>query len=490
MTRYLTRRAVWVVLTAIALTGTPAHADDEPAKLESLGPTPEETREIVEAANTFAWRLHAQLANEEAGNVIVSPSSIHAALTMAYTGAKGETATQLHAALALPSDELMAHVEQDDPPAQGTYFVEAPWDLDRLGAAYGDVLKALAPTDGSAYELRAANALWGQAGYPWREEFVSVLRDDYGAGLQEVDVATPAAREAARKAINAWVAEQTRDNITEIVPADALDELTHLVPVSAVYFKAAWAKPFDVQETGEWAFQVAPGKIIWTPTMEQIEAFDYAETDLAEIVRLPYLNDEMSMIVFLPKQGDDGAGLKAWLGGAAPRDRLPDVEAWLSETGPTEALAGLTEQKIKLYLPTFEFAWEAPLVDPLKAMGIVDAVDPARSDLTGMSDRAAQDALHISRVLHAAYIDVDEDGTEAAAAAALIAMECETDPLPKGPRVVRVNRPFVFAIRHEATGVLLFVGRVVNPRPDITATDGFLLSDGHVAGRPTTQRAE
>jgi serpin B len=453
----------WVALIAlVANVGCDGGAPvvDRPVALDAA--------DLAQSSNAFAWDLHAQLAAEADGNVFVSPSIVHVSLTMALAGARETTAYQLYNALQLPWIRWCEHESWQE---GETFHVKqtlmgARWDAARLARGYASLLNALVDEDAPAHELHIANALWGQADYSWREEFIETL-ETYGASLRQVDFATDA--DAAGQDANAWIAEQTRGKITDVIPAGGLDPLTRLILAGAVYFKADWAKPFDVQVTGPGAFQLSPERLIWVRMMEQVESFEYAETDLVRILRMPYRNDAASMIVFLPKAVDG----------------LPDVEAWLAQDGPDGVLENLALQRVKLVLPQFEFRWQSRLNRPLAAMGITDAFDAKDADFTGMSSQAADTHLHISSVLPAAYVDVDEKGREAAAVAPLIARECETDDdQPTAPLLFRVDRPFAFAIRHEATGLLLFVGRVTDPDPGQTPIDGRLLPDGSAIRLP------
>ncbi len=437
-------RFLVVVLIATAVTGLFVFAGED-AELETLGPTPEEMQEVVAASNEFAWKVFQQVAAGSEENVCFSPSSIHTALTMTYTGSAGETAKQMHAALSLPSEELMAHVEQADPPAVGTYFVGQPWDRERLGAAYGGLLAALKPGKKAKFELRVANALWGQDDCPWRDRFTDGLKDYYGAGLREVDFADDA--DDVADDVNDWVDDQTRGKIEKVIPDGVLNELTRLVLVNAVYFKGKWVEPFKTRNTRPSPFHLSAEKTVDVPTMFQSESFKYAETDLMQVVRMPYQGNEVSMLIFLPRAIDGLAG----------------VEAWLAEADLAEVLESMTFEDVNVSLPKFKFRWRSGLNDALKAIGMAGAFDQTQADFGDMASSGPEGPLFISSVLHAAFIEVDEAGTEAAAATAIVVEEaCEPAP----PKQFRADHPFAFAIRHEETGLLLFVGRVADPKAE------------------------
>ena len=406
---------------------------------EPVQPPDQDVQQIARANNTFAWALYAKLAEGNDENIFFSPSSIHTALTMTYAGAQGQTAEQMQTALFLPTDQPLQHIEQEQPRARGTKLVDVPWSQDRVHPAYRKLLAAMRPDDKAGYELRIANALWGQKGYPWGTDFLTTTQDNYGAGLRQVDF--KADTKAARKMINDWVADQTKDKIKDLLPPGALDPLTRLVLTNAIYFKGSWAKPFKKARTRDEPFKLSADKTVTVAMMHQTDHFPQAQTDFAQILSLPYAGDEVSMIVFLPKAVDG----------------LADVEAWLAKTGPDEVLATMRKMKLDVALPKFTMTWMGELNKPLVTMGMTDAFN-SRADFSGMSERAKDDGLHITAAVHKAFVEVNEEGTEAAAATG-IGMGATSIP-PS----FRADHPFVFIIRHNTTGAILFVGRVMNPQ--------------------------
>ena len=434
ITTFRTSALLLAAVVSLTLSTSGWAEDDKPVQ-----PSNEDVQQVARASNTFAWALYARLVEGSGKNVFFSPSSLHTALAMTYAGAQGRTAEQMQAALSLPTDQHFQHIEQEQPRARGTKIVDVPWPQAHLHRAYGDLLAALRADEETPHELRTANALWGQKGYPWRAEFLKTTQDNYGAGLEEADF--KADTEAARKTINAWVEKQTKDKIKDLLAPGALDSLTRLVLTNAVYFKGSWAKPFKEDWTRDEPFKLAADKTVTAAMMHQTDRFPYAQTDLAQILSLPYAGDEVSMIVFLPKAVDG----------------LADVEAWLAEAGPDEALGELREMKLDVALPKFTMTWMAQLNEPLAAMGMTDAFTSRAADFSGMSERAKDDGLHISAVIHKAFVDVNEEGTEAAAATAVA---IATTSIPPS---FRADHPFAFIIRHNTTGAILFVGRVLNP---------------------------
>jgi len=385
---------------------------------------------IAEASNRFAFDLYARLTAEE-GNVFLSPSSIHTALSMTYAGARGRTEKQMAAVLHVPVTEWMI----GKPPHPHR---EEPWPQEKLHSAYAESLKALEPGQEAGYELHQANALWGQQDWPWREEFLKLTRDSYGAGLREVDFAK--ATEAARQTINAWVEQQTKDKIKELLHEGDVDRLTTLVLTNAIYFKGDWASRFDKELTQQADFHVSAGKTVQAPMMNRTGDFGYAETKDVQILRLPYAGEDLSMIMFLPREVG----------------RLPAIEKSLTADALDKQLKGLGKTKVQVAFPRFRVETRYYLQDPLSAMGMPDAFQPRKADFSGMDGKRE---LYISKVIHQAFVDVNEEGTEAAAATAVV-MKREAAAMPK---VFRADRPFLFLIRHEKTGLILFLGRVVNP---------------------------
>lgn len=416
------------------------------------GLRPDPAKDIAAAAksgNYFATELYAQLAGKNEGNLFFSPASIHTALAMTYAGARGNTEKQMHQTLRLPRT-LMRNMGKHVSLKDGTGYFEdlfVPLPQERVHPAFAALIKKLnAPRldheKKPAYQLVIANALWGQKGYPWREQFIKVTKDNYGAGLNHVDFIRQA--EPARLRINEWVEKQTKDKIKNLIPKGAIDSLTRLVLTNAIYFKSNWAEKFQKGATRDEAFTLSPGKTVKTPMMHQQKRHGYLETDTFQAVELSYRFRDLSMVVFLPKTVDGLAAFEKTL-------TAENLAGWLGQ---------LKRETVKLTLPKFEFTSQFGLADTLKAMGMTDAFSLATADFSGMT---TAENLFISAVIHKAFVAVDEEGTEAAAATAVV-MWLGAAPRPKEPKVFKADHPFVFMIRHRATGSILFMGRVTNPK--------------------------
>ncbi len=287
--------------------------------------------------------------------------------------------------------------------------------------------------------VRTANSLWGQQDTVFEQIFLDTLAANYGAGMHLVDYKTAA--EEARAAINEWVADETEDKITDLIPEGGLNALTRLVLVNAVYLDATWAAQFDPELTSEGQFTTLAGDPVAASMMFQSSSFPYASGNGWQAVELPYLRDELAMLVVVP-----GAG------------RFTEVESRLNGGLIDEVVGQLgMGPEVDLTMPKFEFRTQAGLSDALAGLGMPSAFDPASADFSGMT---AQEALFISDVIHEAYIAVDEEGTEAAAATAVV-MRATAAPVETVE--LTIDRPFLFALRDRDTGALLFMGRVTDP---------------------------
>jgi len=413
----------------------------------------EASKQIAAVSNNFAYALYKKLGEKE-GNLFFSPSSIHTALTMTWTGARDLTALEMYGVLNLPVWQIPAPPE----PRTGRGVPGAPqmfryWGPEGVGQSYKAFLSRLEPGKDAKCQLHVANALWGQKGAKWLDEFVKTTRDNYGAGLQEVDFAKET--EAARKTINDWVEKQTKEKIKELLQKGDVDAATALVLTNAIYFKGDWASKFNQKSTRDEEFKIAADKKVVVPMMRQTGSFAYAEASDTQILKLPYAGGELSMIVLLPKEA---AGLPAlekslaagplWMGQRSAADMI--VSAWLEE---------LRKRQVDVRLPRFQLKTRYYLQEPLSAMGMPDAFVPEKADFSGMDGTKS---LFISTVIHQAFVDVNEEGTEAAAATG-VAISVTSVQIDKPPEF-RADHPFLFLIRHEKTGAILFLGRVMNPK--------------------------
>lgn len=353
------------------------------------------------------------------GNLVFSPASVVTALAMTYAGASGVTAQEMAETL---------HFE-----LQGGTLHQAFNSLDALLESRSWEGK------NEGVLVRTANSLWGHNDIVFEQIFLDTLATDYGAGVRLVDYKTAA--EAARQAINDWVAAETEDKIPDLIPEGTLDALTRLVLVNAVYLDATWASQFDPELTQDGQFTTLAGDTVTVPMMVQSASFPYARGDGWQAVELPYLRDELAMLVIVPDEG-----------------RFAEIESRLATGLIGETVAELGEgAEVDLTMPKFEFRTQADLSQALKTLGMPSAFDPMAADFSGMT---TQEALYISDVIHEACIAVDEEGTEAAAATAVV-MRLTSAPLEQVE--LTIDRPFLFALRDRDTGALLFLGRVTDP---------------------------
>jgi serpin B len=375
-------------------------------------------RELVRDNRAFAFELYERLGGEEDGNLFFSPHSISTALAMTYPGARGKTAEEMAKTLhfTLAGDALHAA------------FNRLTLDLsDREGAPVGAA--------GEPLELEIANALWGQTGYPFREEFLRTLASHYDAGMNLVDFARRA--EGSRLAINRWVEDHTNGKVEELLPPDVISDLTRLVLVNAIYFKGAWTSPFESAADG--SFSNLDGTRATVPMMAKKWKRGYATGEGYAAVRLPYIGGA-SMTVIVPDEG-----------------RFADVETALDADELARIAANLTTHDVDLRMPRFRVETQFKLKEALEALGMVEAFKEPRgesgADLTGMTQRRE---LFLTEVVHKAFVSVDEKGTEAAAATGVIVQAVSGAP----PATLHVERPFIFTIEDDTTGALLFLGRV------------------------------
>ena len=422
------------------------------------------TTTITQAANTFAIGVYRKLAAEE-GNVFFSPGSIHAALSMTYAGARNRTASQMYATLAFPLTAIkkpsgsrkpglddIIRLDPDLSPARAKGVAKPKFGPDggrniiiegpdtSIHRAYRDFLKQVYGRKQTGWTLRSANSLWGQQGYQWQKSFLAVTKDFYGAPLSEVDYVTDT--EAARTTINAWVAGETEKKILDLIAKGMLDPMTRLVLTNAVYFKGDWAEEFDKNLTKDAPFTLLSGKKVQTPMMSRKGKFQYFQNDDVSMISIPYKGKTLSMLLILP--------VKA---GAVEMIRIRRI---LCHMMIRRWLLAARFQEVRLFMPKFTVTDSFELSKVLKEMGMRDAFGSS-ADFSGMNGRKD---LYISKVVHKAFVDVNEQGTEAAAATAVIIKRRSIRVLPE----VRADRPFVFLIRHNQTGAILFMGRLSEPQ--------------------------
>ncbi len=376
--------------------------------------------DLVAGNSAFAFELY-QALREEPGNLFYSPYSISLALAMTYAGARGETERQM-------ADTLKFALSQN-----GLHPAFNQLDLELASRGEGAAGK-----DEKGFRLNIVNAIWGQEGFEFLDEFLDTLAENYGAGLRLVDYINEP--EESRVIINDWVEDQTESRIKDLIPEGVINDRTRLVLANAIFFNAAWIDPFP-EGTVDAPFHLLDGGEVLVPMMsQQTSAFGYAEGDGYQVVELPYDGRELSMVIILPDSG-----------------RFEEFETSLDASvvkAVTEAVAFTFD--VALTMPTFEFESDFSLSKTLADMGMPVAFVPGAADFSGMN---GEGRLFIQDVVHKAFVSVDEEGTEAAAATAVIVgIESVRQTVE-----VNVDRPFVFLIRDIETGTILFLGRVVDP---------------------------
>ena len=388
---------------------------------------PSDMRDLVAGNNAFAFDLFQALSAED-GNLFYSPYSISLALAMTYAGARGETEKQM---------------------ANTLHFILSQ---DRLHSAFNGLDLELAGrgegaegTDGGGFRLNIVNALWGQEDFEFLSEFLDLVAENYGAGLRLLDFINAA--EDSRIVINDWVSEQTEGKIEDLIPEDAINALTRLVLTNAIFFNAAWQYPFTESQTKDGAFHLLDGGEVTVPMMRRTAGFGLAKGDGYQAVELPYDGGELSMVILLPDTG-----------------QFEGFEDSLDADLVRTITDGLVPTRVALTMPKFEFESDFGLVDTLGAMGMpvafISSGGPCTSKAADFSGMTGTCELFITEIVHKAFVSVDEAGTEAAAATAVV---ISTESVKPQPVEVIVDRPFVFLIRDIETGAILFVGRVADP---------------------------
>ncbi|MBA7713960.1 hypothetical protein ES703_122971 [subsurface metagenome] len=374
---------------------------------------------LVEGNSAFAFDLYQELKDEE-GNLFYSPYSISLALAMTYGGARSETEEQMANALRFSLSQNQLH------PAFNALALE----LDSRG-------EGAEGKDDEGFRLNVVNAIWGQLDYEFLNDFLDLLAVNYGAGLRVLDFI--GATEESRVTINDWVSDQTEGRIEDLIPAGLISPLTRLVLTNAIYFNAAWEYPFEEDMTEDGIFHLLDGGEVTVPMMRQTESFGYAEGDGYQAVELPYDGGELSMVILLPASGQFEA-----------------FEETLDAAQVDGIIGSLEHRQVSLTMPKFEFDSSFSLRDTLSAMGMPVAFSMS-ADFSGMT---VNPELFIAEVVHKAFVSVDEAGTEAAAATAVVMVPIA---MPPEPAEVTIDRPFIFLIRDIETGAILFVGRTLDP---------------------------
>jgi serpin B len=401
-----------------------AAAGAKRAARKRVAATVKQKQEVVREANAFAFDLYAKVRadKEQAGeNVFFSPFSISSALAMTYAGAMGNTAGQMAKVMHFDLKKQELH------PA----FSDLTANLNKRGKA-------------GSFKLAVANRLWGQKTYHFLQNFLEMNKLYYGAGIERLSFAKDP--DGSRRTINAWVEKQTQDKIKDLLQPGDINADTRLVLTNAIYFKGDWEHQFKKKWTRDRDFNVSATERVKVPMMTQSKKFAYAQCDGYQALELPYKGEELSMVVLLPGR----------------KSSLAALEKKLTAKALAGTLRKMRKQKVVVSLPRFEMEWRLDLKATLAAMGMVDAFSGRMADFSGMTGYpAARGGLYITKVIHKAFVAVDEKGTEAAAATAVVmAPGCAAFR----PISFTADRPFVFMIRDKKTGGILFLGRVVNPK--------------------------
>jgi len=390
------------------------------ARVASPEVSDQQVVDLVAGANAFAFDLYHAVAKGEEGNLIYSPYSISLAFSMAYAGARGETAAEMA--------EVLHFLPQE---AQHPALNAVDQRLSNLGQGPTEHEEEETP-----FQLSVANALWGQQGVPFEQPFLETLARQYGAGMRVADFI--GAPDAALEMINGWVAQQTNDRIEKILSPGSITPDTRLILANAIYFKAAWLYFFSKSATQDGPFTLLDGRQVTVPLMHQRAGrIAYAEGEGYRAVQLPYRGEAVDMWVILPAEG-----------------HFESIEAQLSAGFLDEMRDHAELRDVTLTMPRFDFETELQLRDLLKAMGMPTAFSDA-ADFGGMAEGGG---LYIDQAQHRSTISANEEGTEAAAAT-MVAMAVEELQTAE----MTVDRPFILAIIEREMGTILFLGRLLNP---------------------------
>jgi len=375
---------------------------------------------IVSGNNLFTFKLYTELKNEKPNqNLFFSPFSISSALAMTYAGARGETEKQMSQALNFSLDQSTFH----------------PF--------FGALIDKIEKDTSISTQLLIANSLWAQKDFKFLDSFFNLVEAYYKSELTNVDFINDTAREKTRKEINSWVEQKTRDKIKEIIQKGDIDSQTALVLVNAIYFKDEWESTFDSLKTEVKPFYLNSNDTIHTAIMNKKENLKYYENSDMQVVEIPYKNNKLSMMIFLPKENDG----------------IETMESSLNNGLYSEVSTSLKISNVELSLPKFKTTFDFKLNTTLKKLGMPIAFD-GDADFSGMT---GSPNLYISHVIHQAFINVNETGTEAAAATAVI-MRFTSFHVDNNFKIFNADHPFIFLIKDNATGSILFMGKIMNPK--------------------------
>ena len=404
---------VLVIIIAISGCNEPVNNNEPVQKADDSEATEESVIELVNANNQFAIEMYKEFNNSDSENLFFSPWSISSALAMTYEGAKGNTAKEMQNVFHFPENDISR--------------------TSSFAALHNKINES-----NNEYELSTANALWAQKDYPFLEEYTEKIDQYYGGKVTNLDFSDSA---GSANTINSWVEDKTKNKIKDLVPSSALSSYTKLVLTNAIYFKGTWIQQFDKSKTEEEDFKITDFEKVEVNMMHigEKEEFIYSENEDLQIIELPYKGEKLSMLILLPKEND-----------------LKPIEDMLTAEKLNELKSEMYSTDVIVSIPKFTFETKYFMVDNLKNMGMHDAFGNA--DFSGMDGTKE---LYISNVIHQAFVDVDEEGTEAAAATAVVMGI--TSIAPKPVKIFYADHPFIFIIQENETGSILFMGKVVNP---------------------------
>ena len=374
---------------------------------------------VVESNNRFAFKLYQELNTSVDNNLFYSPFSISTALAMTYAGARNETALQIVRTMNFPL---------------GTTFNQD----------YSNLLNKISDSAGNKIVLRIANGLWAQRDFRFLDSYFDMIKSKYKSEIKNVDFKDADNREKTRLEINAWVEQKTKNKITDILGKGVLDTFTRLVLVNAIYFYGDWLNKFEKRATVKEPFYGTGNSPVKATFMRQKMGFNYFEDTMLKAIEIPYKDNKASMIIFLPNE----------------RDGVGNLEKSFDYKYYSGIVESFQKEQVALSLPKFKTTVLSYLAPALAKMGMPDAFSTTQADFSGMTGLKN---LYISTVIHKAFIDVTEEGTEAAAATTVI-MEMTSAPASRENfKVFRADHPFIFVIRDNSTGSILFMGKIMNP---------------------------
>jgi serpin B len=385
----------------------------------TLGLSAEKPTTIPEGNNKFAFKLYRELKNNDDKNIIYSPFSISTALAMVYAGARNETAEQMRQVLNFQPGE-------------------------RFNPEYKNLLETLSDSSQNHIKLNIANGIWAQENFNFYDSYLDLVKANYYSELKKVDFVDKAARVIATGDINAWIENKTNGKIKDVLSRNSLDSFTRMVLVNAIYFYGDWAQPFQQEFTHPQDFFLSEKSSVNVPFLSKIGRYNYYEDSMMKAIEIPYKDNKASMLIFLP---NDRNGIDGF-------DTLFDYKYYL------KVLDNLQSDEVSLAFPKFTTTYRVELGNVLPNMGMPFAFSE-NADFSGICE--LRNHLHISRVIHQAFIKVTEEGTEAAAATAVF--------LATSARITNINHfiadhPFIILIKDNTTGSILFFGKLMNPKPE------------------------